>query len=81
MRDVRDTDYIFTATCPFDIRLTLALQEYGPVHVQMPNAQVRSADECSNIVKAADPRLRVASIEKPTGSHDAIIEIVLVQLD
>ena len=47
----------------------------------MLNAQDRSAEECSKIVKAADPRLRVASIGKPTESHDAIIEIVLVQLD
>ncbi len=45
------------------------------------NAQERSAEEWSKIVVAADPGLRVASIEKPTGRHDAIIEIVLVQLN
>ena len=47
----------------------------------MLNAQDRSAEEWSKIVVAADPILRVASIEKPTGSHDVIIEIVLVQLN
>lgn len=45
----------------------------------MLNAQDRSAEEWSKIVVAADPRLKVASIEKPTGSHDAIIEILLGQ--
>ena len=45
----------------------------------MLNVQDRSAEERSKIVFAADPSLKVASIEKPTGSHDAIIEIVLGQ--
>ena len=45
------------------------------------NTQDRSAEGCSKVVKAADPRLRVASIGKPTGSHNAAVEIVLVQLD
>lgn len=44
----------------------------------MLNGQDRSA-EWSKIIVAADPRLKVASIEKPTGTHDAIIEIVLGQ--
>lgn len=43
----------------------------------MLNAQDRSAEEWDKIVAAADPRLRVSSIHKPFGSHDAIIEIVL----
>lgn len=47
----------------------------------MLNAQDRSAEEWSKIVVAANPRLKVTSIEKPTGSHDAIIEIVLGQLN
>ena len=47
----------------------------------MLNAQDRSAEEWSKIVVAADPRLRVASVAKPTGSHDAIIEIILGQLN
>ena len=47
----------------------------------MLKAQDRSADEWSKIVGAADPRLKVASIEKPTGSNDAIIGVVLGQLD
>ena len=42
----------------------------------MRNIQDRSVEAWSKIVKAADPRLRVASIGKPTESHDAIIEIV-----
>ena len=45
----------------------------------MLNSQDRSAEEWSKIIVAADPRLRVASIEKPTGTHDAIIEVVLGQ--
>ena len=44
----------------------------------MLNAQDRSA-EWSKTIVAADPRLKVASIEKPTESHDAIIETVLGQ--
>ena len=47
----------------------------------MLNAQDRSAEEWSKSVVAADPRLSVASIAKPTRSHDAIIEIVLGQLN
>lgn len=40
------------------------------------NAQDRSADEWASIVKKADPRLSLGRIEKPAGSHDAIIEII-----
>ncbi|KAI4159295.1 MAG: hypothetical protein LQ342_006699 [Letrouitia transgressa] len=43
----------------------------------MLNAQDRSAEEWSTIVKQADPRLRVSDIQKPPGSHDAVIEISL----
>ena len=46
----------------------------------MLNVQDRSAEEWSKIVVAADPRLKVPSIEKPPGSHDAIIEIALRQI-
>ena len=46
--DVRDTDHIFTATCPFDIRLTLALQEYGPVHIQHAECP---GQKCGRVVK------------------------------
>lgn len=43
----------------------------------MLNAQDRSAEEWSTIVKQADPRLIVSDIQKPPGSHDAVIEISL----
>lgn len=43
----------------------------------MLNAQDRSAAEWDQIVAEADPRLKVTSINKPFGSHDAIIEIKL----
>lgn len=45
----------------------------------MLNSQERSKDEWGQLVAAADPRLRIASIEKPLGSDDSIIEIVLSQ--
>ena len=40
------------------------------------NAQDRSADEWSMIVKKADPRLSLGKISKPAGSHDAVIEVL-----
>ena len=45
----------------------------------MLNAQERSADEWARLVAAADPRLRIASIQKPPGSDDSVIEVVLSQ--
>ena len=45
----------------------------------MLNSQERSKDEWVQLVAAADPRLRIASIEKPMGSDDSIIEVVLSQ--
>ena len=41
----------------------------------MLSAQDRSAEEWSKLVAEADPRMKVTSIQKPPGSHDAIIEI------
>ena len=43
----------------------------------MLNANDRSAQEWDDVVAKADPRLKVTSINKPFGSHDAIIEIKL----
>ena len=45
----------------------------------MLNLQERGRDQWAQLVAAADPRLRIASIEKPLGSEDSIIEIVLSQ--
>ena len=45
----------------------------------MLNSQERSKDEWVQLVAAADPRLRIANIEKPPGSDDSIIEVVLIQ--
>ena len=42
----------------------------------MLNAQDRSREEWDKIVAESDPSLRVSSVNKPSGSHDAIIEIV-----
>ena len=43
------------------------------------NSQERGKDEWAQLVAAADPRLRIASIEKPLGSDDSVIEVVLSQ--
>ncbi|KAL9037470.1 MAG: hypothetical protein Q9214_005690 [Letrouitia sp. 1 TL-2023] len=40
------------------------------------SAQDGSAEEWTSIVKKADPRPSLGRIEKPPGSHDAVIEIV-----
>ena len=45
----------------------------------MLNSQERSADEWARLVAAADPRLQIASIQKPPGSDDSVIEVVLSQ--
>ena len=45
----------------------------------MLNSQERGRDEWAQLITAADPRLRIASIEKPLGSDDSIIEVVLSQ--
>ncbi|KAL2054933.1 hypothetical protein ABVK25_004755 [Lepraria finkii] len=45
----------------------------------MLNSQERSADEWARLVAAADPRLKIASIQKPPGSDDSVIEVVLSQ--
>ncbi len=46
----------------------------------MLNSQERSEDEWAQLVAAADSRLKIASIHKPTGSDDSIIEVVLSKL-
>ena len=46
----------------------------------MLNSQERGRDEWAQLIVAADPRLRIASIEKPLGSDDSIIEIALSQI-
>ena len=43
----------------------------------MLNAQDRSREEWATLVAKADPRLRVNSVNKPDGSHDAVIEVVM----
>ena len=45
----------------------------------MLNANDRSAEEWDRIVAEADPKLKVSGINKPPGSHDAIIEIGFAQ--
>ena len=46
----------------------------------MFNSQERSKDEWTQLVAAANPRLRIASIEKPLGNDDSIIEGALGQI-